>query len=318
MAIEEMEQMIRGLGDQLRWASDLETESISIPGSLIVAGMGGSGISGDLLGVMASVPVTVHKSYGLPGWANSRPRRWSHMSYSGNTEETLSAVEAARSLGLASQWSRRAEGWGRWQSRRDGHSSRCPAGSNPGRRSGTCWGRCCEWSGRQPISSPAISGLPPTSLTQITQGLGRDLAADLAAGVRDRIPISTGPRVSRPDRPALEDPDQRERQMARLVHVIPELDHNEIVSWTSLSTLTSRHLGSSPSGIDSEPDQMNARFAHTSRADRIAMCLGRRGLVPGCQSDRTNNEPGPWETWCPWSWPGLAGSIPCRSKQLKS
>ncbi|HVS67911.1 MAG TPA: SIS domain-containing protein [Mycobacteriales bacterium] len=70
------------------------------PRAIVVAGMGGSGISGDVLGALTAarcpVPVIVHRGYGLPGWVGA-PDLVMAVSCSGTTAETLSsAVEAAR------------------------------------------------------------------------------------------------------------------------------------------------------------------------------------------------------------------------------
>ena len=43
-----MAALVAGLGKQLRWASALAVESLERPPAVIVAGMGGSGISGDV------------------------------------------------------------------------------------------------------------------------------------------------------------------------------------------------------------------------------------------------------------------------------
>ncbi len=68
------------------------------PRALVVAGMGGSGVSGDVLGAVAGpgapVPVIGHKSYGLPGWVGPADIVVA-VSCSGTTEETLSAAEEA-------------------------------------------------------------------------------------------------------------------------------------------------------------------------------------------------------------------------------
>ncbi|HWA66803.1 MAG TPA: SIS domain-containing protein [Mycobacteriales bacterium] len=70
------------------------------PRAIVVAGMGGSGISGDVLATLtaatAPIPVVVHRGYGLPGWVGAADLVMA-VSCSGRTEETLSsAVEAAR------------------------------------------------------------------------------------------------------------------------------------------------------------------------------------------------------------------------------
>ena len=72
------------------------------PGGLIVAGMGGSAIGGDLaaaaIGDRAAAPVRTNRGYALPPWAGSDALVL-FASYSGDTEETLSAYEQARAAG---------------------------------------------------------------------------------------------------------------------------------------------------------------------------------------------------------------------------
>lgn len=72
----------------------------SRPRAIVIAGMGGSGVSGDVVAALTAarcpVPVTVHRGYGLPGWVGAADLVMS-VSCSGTTAETLSsAVEAAR------------------------------------------------------------------------------------------------------------------------------------------------------------------------------------------------------------------------------
>jgi len=71
-------------------------------GSVIVAGMGGSGIAGRLAQALAErcggLRVSAWSDYGLPAWADGSERLIA-VSYSGNTAETLSGVERAIELG---------------------------------------------------------------------------------------------------------------------------------------------------------------------------------------------------------------------------
>jgi glucose/mannose-6-phosphate isomerase len=97
---------ILGLPDQLRDAL-WRVESAKLapgdaPGGLIVAGMGGSGIGGALaraaLGDRASRPMAITRDYALPPWTTPDVAVLC-TSYSGNTEETLAAYEAAGAVG---------------------------------------------------------------------------------------------------------------------------------------------------------------------------------------------------------------------------
>ena len=99
---------ILGLPDQLRDALwRVETaglEPYDAPGGLVVAGMGGSAIGGALaretLGDRASRPIMLARGYALPPWTTPDTMVLCS-SYSGNTEETLAAYDAAGALGAA-------------------------------------------------------------------------------------------------------------------------------------------------------------------------------------------------------------------------
>lgn len=76
----------------------------SPPRALIWAGMGGSAIGGDycaaLIKAQASFPLLVHRGGGLPAWAGPEDRLLA-VSFSGDTAETLAAVEEAAYKGVA-------------------------------------------------------------------------------------------------------------------------------------------------------------------------------------------------------------------------
>jgi glucose/mannose-6-phosphate isomerase len=68
------------------------------PRSIVVAGMGGSGMAGEVLAAVcgpgAALPVVTHHDYRLPGWVGAADLVIA-VSCSGQTEETLSATEEA-------------------------------------------------------------------------------------------------------------------------------------------------------------------------------------------------------------------------------
>ena len=70
--------------------------------SIIVAGMGGSGLTGQLAQALAErcggLRVSAWHDYGLPAWADSS-KHLIAVSYSGNTAETLSSAARAAELG---------------------------------------------------------------------------------------------------------------------------------------------------------------------------------------------------------------------------
>jgi glucose/mannose-6-phosphate isomerase len=69
--------------------------------SVLVCGMGGSAIGGDMAAAWAAprgVRLAVHRGYGLPAWVD-RETLLVFSSYSGNTEETLDAFDASGRVG---------------------------------------------------------------------------------------------------------------------------------------------------------------------------------------------------------------------------
>ena len=69
------------------------------PENIVIAGLGGSAICGDLLKAIyekeLKIPVEVSRNYGLPAWAGKKTLCFV-ISYSGNTEETVSAFLEAK------------------------------------------------------------------------------------------------------------------------------------------------------------------------------------------------------------------------------
>jgi glucose/mannose-6-phosphate isomerase len=96
---------VLGLPDQLRdalWRVETARLEPADSAGLMICGMGGSAIGGDLaaaaLGDRLTRPMVSIRGYELPSWATPE---WTVLcsSYSGNTEETLACFEAAEVLG---------------------------------------------------------------------------------------------------------------------------------------------------------------------------------------------------------------------------
>jgi len=90
------------LGDALWRTQSAGIRSRDLPGGLVVCGMGGSAIGGDLakaaLGDRATRPITVVRGYALESWTPPESLVLC-ASYSGETEETLACFEAAGAAG---------------------------------------------------------------------------------------------------------------------------------------------------------------------------------------------------------------------------
>src|SRR5215470_15361688 len=91
--------------------------------NVLALGMGGSGIAGDVLSVVAGpfvpVPISISKDYELPGYVGERTLVFA-ISFSGNSEETVEAATEANALGAfvipvtaGGELARLAGEWGR-------------------------------------------------------------------------------------------------------------------------------------------------------------------------------------------------------------
>ncbi|MCM8758549.1 MAG: bifunctional phosphoglucose/phosphomannose isomerase [Candidatus Omnitrophica bacterium] len=100
----DMLSLLENFDSQCLKASSIDVGKISpdVFDHIIFAGMGGSAIVGDILKqiveVHSKIPFIVHRNYGLPPYATSKTLIFT-VSYSGNTEETLSAFKEAMKLG---------------------------------------------------------------------------------------------------------------------------------------------------------------------------------------------------------------------------
>ncbi|MEL7625884.1 MAG: bifunctional phosphoglucose/phosphomannose isomerase [Anaerolineaceae bacterium] len=89
------------------WHQGLEKPLPSYPQirKILISGMGGSAIGGDLfssyLSPYVSVPIFSRRDYGLPGWADGPDTLVVCSSHSGNTEETLSSFQTAKERGCS-------------------------------------------------------------------------------------------------------------------------------------------------------------------------------------------------------------------------
>ena len=90
------------LGDALWRTQSAGIRARDLPGGLVVCGMGGSAIGGDLakaaLGDRATRPITIVRGYALESWTPPESLVLC-ASYSGDTEETLACFEAAGAAG---------------------------------------------------------------------------------------------------------------------------------------------------------------------------------------------------------------------------
>lgn len=218
--------------------------------NVVISGLGGSGIGGtivsDLLSNLVSVPIIVSKDYILPNFINENTLVIIS-SYSGNTEETLSSLNQAE---LAGSIIACVTSGGKVLEQAKGNNwtyFQVPSGFPP--RS------CLGYSMVQLFgilrSYGLINDLVFQELDSIPQYLKEHqeelhkLAKSLAEKIKNTIPVIYSSAPFEGVAVRLRQQLNENSKMLAWHHIVPEMNHNEIVAWvkaySSLSVLFIRH-----------------------------------------------------------------------------
>lgn len=99
-----MDKAIRDFPKQFGWEPEVQNaEKLGKYSKYIICGMGGSHLAGGIIkAVKPEFDITIHSDYDLPNWPKERFEGALVIasSYSGNTEESISAFEAAHTAGI--------------------------------------------------------------------------------------------------------------------------------------------------------------------------------------------------------------------------
>jgi glucose/mannose-6-phosphate isomerase len=214
---------------------------VDAPGGVLVAGMGGSAVGGRLalaaLGRRLQRPFVVADSYALPSWVGAE-----HLvlcsSYSGGTEETLSAYDDALERG-ASRLVATTGGALAERARRDGAPViPLPGGFQP--RAAVGYGLVAA------LEAAALGGAAPSLRDEVeaAAALAETLAAEwgpdsaedseakrLARALDGTVPVIAGAELTAPVAYRWKCQINENSGLPAFSSVLPELDHNEVVGW---------------------------------------------------------------------------------------
>jgi glucose/mannose-6-phosphate isomerase len=234
----DMREAVMAMPDHLRDAlwriESARLKTMEAP-AVIVCGMGGSAIGGDLaaaaLGDRLSRPMFTVRSYELPAWAPAGSAVLCS-SYSGETEETLACYEAAEALGAQRLVATTGGGLAEWARRDSVAVIGLPAGLQPRAAVGYMFATAAELAAlalgapriRREIDATAF-GLKDArdDLVREAEGVAGDLGdvpvviygSDLTAPVAYRWKAQLNENAKAP----------------AFASVLPEADHNELEGW---------------------------------------------------------------------------------------
>lgn len=247
--MDDMRSLIADLPEQLRWAAGVSPPSVPFASEALIIGMGGSGFAGDVAEVFASSQgrrVTVHKSYGLPGWATALRPLVVAVSHSGDTEETLAGVEEALAGGLAVVTASTDGALRTMAEERGLPYMEVPPGPQPRAAAGYLSGavlRILEGSG---VVGPTASGMleAAAELDLMLEGGAAEQAETIAGGLTGRAAIVYGATgVAAVAAGRWKTQINENGKAPAWSSALPELNHNEIVGWTAFPSLASDYVG---------------------------------------------------------------------------
>lgn len=206
-----MRELVVGLPDQLGRAIPGAAGfaiDLSIPGPppsvVVVVGMGGSAIAGDLVAAATADrrqrEVVVVRDYALPGWLAGDAIVIAS-SYSGNTEETLAAYGEAKARGLRAVAITTGGRLGEWAEAAGDPVHRLPSGYPPRAALGVSLAACALVVARlDPGLDPEEARAELTAAATATSREGSEwagwsgdnVALALAAAFAERLPIIVG------------------------------------------------------------------------------------------------------------------------------
>ncbi len=236
-----MENLIKRFPKQLDEAmaigrsSEIRPVKIDIK-NILVCGMGGSGIGGnfvsELLANELKIPMQVNKNYVIPAWVNQHTLLLIS-SYSGNTEETIQAAESAINLGAhlvgISSNGKLAE----LASRFDFDMIKLPGGMPPRACLGYSFVQQLYILHKLGLISQNFEALLKSAinLLDMEQDNIMEQAKTFSKKIADKLPvIYTDARM---ESVAVRFRQQLNENAKMLCwhHVIPEMNHNELVGW---------------------------------------------------------------------------------------
>lgn len=252
-----MIEAVEGFPDQCLEARRLASEPGALPypeeiREIAILGMGGSAIGGDVIRVLLEEEIrrriNVHRGYRLPGFYAQETLVFA-VSYSGNTEETLSAVEQAAAQGcrivaLTSGGSLLA-----MARDRDWPAVEVPMGMQP--RAALAYltipiavvmeriGLVSSFS--QQLEEAVESMRKRVSCWGRIQPQEQNFAKQLAARLCGKIPVvygTEGPLSVAAYRWKCQ--FNENSKSPAFHHVLPEMNHNEVVGWDRLDDFTRR------------------------------------------------------------------------------
>jgi glucose/mannose-6-phosphate isomerase len=228
-----MSDAIAGMAEQLRAGERTGADAgmeLGLPAAVVMAGMGGSAMGGELLRALVAadcpVPITRVRGFGVPAWAGPGTLVVC-TSYSGDTAETLACARQAHAQGAALLGVASGGELARLSDELGFPCALVPGGMQPRAALGYLFGAMA--------GAFAACGLSPDGIAEeCAQGVeacDRDAAAELGRRLAGSVPLVYGAGPLGAVAYRWKTQFNENAKMHAFSHAFPELGHNEIVGW---------------------------------------------------------------------------------------
>jgi len=227
--------------NQLQWSGGVNFPTLEAPRNVVICGIGGSAIAGDvlvdLLAPAIPVPLIVSRDVMLPGFAGMDTLAIV-VSYSGNTAESLDQYDDAMRRGcrIAAITS-----GGKLEKQAIANSQpmiKLPSGNQPRASMGYLLGSLAlvmQRAGLGKVHDDLLAAVPAlrTYLDTISPGVpsSTNQAKRLAKGMRGSVPAIYAPRPVRSVALRWQGQFNENAKMVAFCGEVPEMDHNQLVGW---------------------------------------------------------------------------------------
>lgn len=220
---------------------------------VVICGMGGSAISGDLLAALVGdscrLPITVNREYDLPAWASGPETLAIALSYSGTTEETLSAARQAIERGMRLLAITTGGELARLAEEKGGTVLHVDYDSQPRAALGWLYGLLLATCSRLGLIEDQGKAAAETIvlLSRDREALGahsptkRNLAKRMAGQIVDCVPVVWGSGLLAPVARRWKTQLNENAKSCAYFDTLPELNHNTVAGILAPEELLNRH-----------------------------------------------------------------------------
>lgn len=235
-----MRTLIENFSEQLQHGLEISNNTNLQPSNktfntVLITGMGGSGIGGTIISELASevtIPIIINKAYALPSWVNENTLVIGS-TYSGNTEETISAVTAAAEKGAEIAFVTSGGKAGEMAEAHNLNTIKIPGGNPPRSMMAYSLVGMITMLNHYGVTNINIADEVVNTMNMLREERSHieSTSLEVAQKLQNKMPIIYAAEGFDGVATRLRQQINENSKMLCWHHIIPEMNHNELVGW---------------------------------------------------------------------------------------